>query len=391
MPHIKVQSLSSEKVDALIARDPHFLFRAVSVEGNSELLGVVYEDEPFMLEIKRKEDASLLLKSDVISRPLDVNKIKKILTLLIAELQLDVLHSNLAFSPHKPELAEGYHKRIRDFEDPVFPQKKIAIEVGFGSGRHLLYQAKEHPDTLFIGIEIHTPSAQQVLKQISLQGLKNIWIVNYDARLLLEMMPSNSCIQVYVHFPVPWDKKPHRRVINEGFLQESLRVLEPGGELELRTDSDKYYQHALEIFSAPPKIDFRVEKNRDLPIVSKYEERWRAQEKDIYTLTVYAREQSKEKVRTYDFKFHKTAVPTNLETLPRKALVGRDHFVHFERKYRIVGSKNMMVRCAFGSFDKPEHKYLIQEGETLHYYPQNPVKTEVNFLAHQQIGECVYG
>jgi len=373
----------------LIRRSPHFTFRAVDLRDQHEMLGVSYADELFMLELKPKGNA-LQIKPDSISRPLDVNKVKRVLGLLVNELDLEVLHSNIAISVSKPALAERYNKKIRDFEDPQFSHEKIAIEVGFGSGRHLLYQAQQHPDTLYIGIEIHTPSAQQVLKQIALQGLENVWVVNYDARLLLEMMPSNSCTHIYVHFPVPWDKKPHRRVISENFLRESLRVLEVEGELELRTDSDNYYLHALETFSLPPKIDFKVEKNRDLPIVSKYEDRWRAQEKDIYTLTVTAREDSLEKNRAYDFIFETIQVP-NLVDLPTEALVASEYFIHFERQYQIVGEDSRMVRCAFGSFDKPEHKYLLQQGNQVVYYPQNPVKTEVNHLAHQQIGALLYG
>jgi len=389
VPHIKVKAFETQRLDALISNSPYFTFRAIDLRDQHEMLGVSYEEELFMLEIKPKGDA-LQIKPDSISRPLDVNKIKRILGILISELDLEVLHSNIAISVNKPALAEKYNKRIRDFEDPHFTHEKIAIEVGFGSGRHLLYQAQQHPDTLFIGIEIHTPSAQQVLKQIALQGLDNVWVVNYDARLLLEMMPSNSCADIYVHFPVPWDKKPHRRVISENFLRESLRVLEVEGRLELRTDSDNYYLHALETFSLPPKIDFKVEKNRDLPIVSKYEDRWRAQEKDIYTLTVIAREHSSEKDRTYDFVFEDKG-ELNVKDLPSKTVVSEAYFIHFERQYQIVGSGDRMVRCAFGSFDKPEHKYLMQRGSEVFYYPQNPVRTEVNHLAHQQIGALLYG
>ena len=390
MPHIKVKPFETEELDRVIRQHPYFTFRAIDLQGKHEMLGVSYEEEVFMLEIKPKEGA-LQIKPDSISRPLSVDKIKQVLALLVEILGLEVLYSNIASSSRKPALAEQYNKKIEDFIVPQFTREKIAIEVGFGSGRHLLYQAQRHPDTLFIGIEIHTPSAQQVLKQIALQGLENIWVINYDARLLLEMMPSNSCSHIYVHFPVPWDKKPHRRVISEDFLREALRVLAAEGALELRTDSTRYYYHALEVFSLPPKIDFWVEKNRELAVVSKYEDRWRAQEKDIYTLTVIAREHSEEKQRSYDFLFDGRGLSPHLEALPTETLVDAGYFVHFERQYRIAGGNNRMVRCAFGSFDKPEHKYLLQQGDGVVYYPQNPVQTKVNHLAHQKIGAFLYG
>jgi len=32
------------------------------------------------------------------------------------------------------------------------------------------------------------------------------------------MLSSNIADRLFVHFPVPWDKKPHRRVISPQFL-----------------------------------------------------------------------------------------------------------------------------------------------------------------------------
>ncbi len=113
---------------------------------------------------------------------------------------------------------------LKEFENINFSFRDVSIEIGFGSGKHILYQAKKNPHELFIGIEIHTPSAQQLLRQIELQNIENIWVINYDARLLLEMIASNSINRVFVHFPVPWDKKPHRRVISQSFLKEAMRV-----------------------------------------------------------------------------------------------------------------------------------------------------------------------
>jgi len=390
VPHIKVKSFDTSTLDELIDSSEQYEFRAIAERGEYELLAVFYEGERFLLEIKKGED-EYLIKPDLLSRPLDVNKIKKTLSMLAIDAKLEILHSNITLSPSKPRLSEDANKKITDFEVPSFTKEKIAIEVGFGSGRHLLYQANKNPDTLYIGIEIHTPSAQQVLKQIRLQKLDNVWVVNYDARLLLEMMPSNSCSDIYVHFPVPWDKKPHRRVISDRFLSESLRVLAVGGELELRTDSDNYYRYALETFSAYPKVSFRVDKNLDLAIISKYEDRWRAQQKDIYTLRVESRLISDEPRREYDFSFDEVVDGVDrVEALPSKAIVEGAYFIHFERRYSIVGEESSIIKCAFGSFDKPEHKYIEQRGTTLGYYPSNPVRTEINHQAHKKIGDLIY-
>ena len=249
----------------------------------------------------------------------------------------------------------------------------------------MLYQAKKNPDTLYIGLEIHTPSAQQVLKQIELQGLDNIWVVNYDARLFLEMLPSNVCEQIFVHFPVPWDKKPHRRVISSSFLDESMRVLRKGGRLELRTDSDKYFWYSLETFFSVPKVEVEVRKNEALEVTSKYEARWLRQEKDIYDVYVKCTQESAPCELTIDFNFNDVKYTQGIEErLPQKALVFEGYFVHFERLYKI-SEKSLLIKCAFGSFDRPEHKYIVLGEEGCRYFVSSPVKTTVNFQAHQKL------
>ena len=391
MPHLIVKPFDPKRLDALVEEGTLCSMRAVREGSNIQLLGVRDGEGEFFLEIKDR-GTDRLIRADKVTRPLDSNRIKKVLGALAEKAELEVLHSNIRLAPGKPPIAAEYDKPIEAFDGVEFPFAKVALEVGFGSGRHLLWQARKHPDTLFIGIEIHTPSAQQVLKQIELQGLRNIWVVNYDARLLLEMLPSNRLEAIYVHFPVPWDKKPHRRVISEQFVAEAMRVLRPDGILELRTDSERYYRYSLEVFSAPIKADFRVEKNRDLPVVSKYEARWRRQEKDIYTLTMRSLEESPPRRSDYRFAFDSPADPERIAALPERAIVEEGWFVHFGPRYTRVDGRGGVVEIAFGSFDRPEHKYLRWDREgRVEYFPGMPVKTAANFAAHQRIGALIHG
>lgn len=388
MPHLKVTPFDSSDIEQRILQSDIITFRAKALKGEDELLGVEHGGEEFLLQIKPDTKATLV-KYDKVTRPLKVNLLKEALDRVSKVLELNIESSNIALSNTKPVLSSAYFKKIEDFEKIIFPKEKISVEVGFGSGRHLLYQAKKNPDTLFIGLEIHTPSAQQVLKQIELQGLDNIWVVNYDARLFLEMLPSNACEQIFVHFPVPWDKKPHRRVISPSFLDESMRVLREGGQLELRTDSDKYFWYSLETFFAVPKVEVEVRKNEALEVTSKYEARWRRQEKDIYDVYVRCREKSETKELNIDFNFNIVKYRKGLEeTLPKKALVFDGYFVHFERMYKI-GDEKLLIKCAFGSFDRPEHKYILIEENSCRYFVSPPVKTTVNNEAHQKIMELL--
>jgi len=392
VPHLIVRPFETASLDRLVAEGELCTFRGVEEGHSVELLGVRYEGEPFVLEIKRRSK-DLLIRPDKISRPLDVGRIKRALGALAEAAGLEILHSNIEHRAGKPPLAEEADKKIRDFESiETFPREKVALEVGFGSGRHLLWQAERHPETLFIGVEIHTPSAQQVLRQIRLRSLQNVWVLNYDARLLLEMLPSNRLETIYVHFPVPWDKKPHRRVISDAFVQEALRVLRPGGILELRTDSENYYRYALEVFSRPVKSEFLVEKNRELEVVSKYEARWRKMEKNIYTLSLKALEESPPLRLEGDFDLQAPPSWEKIASLPKKPLLREEHFVHFGHRYRFADGSGGIVECSFGSFDRPEHKYLLwREGEGIGYFPDLPVRSATNLKAHQTIGATLHG
>ena len=386
MPHLKVKPFDTSIIEQKLEKSALMSFCATSSTREEVLIGIEHAGEEFLLQLK-PDEKGYLLKYDKVSRPLKVNILKEALEHVSKELNLEVITSNIAQSNTKTPLSSEYFKKIEDFENITYPKEKISVEVGFGSGRHLLHQAKKNPDTLYIGLEIHTPSAQQVLKQIELQGLDNIWVVNYDARLFLEMLPSNVCEQIFVHFPVPWDKKPHRRVISPSFLDESMRVLRKGGRLELRTDSDKYFWYSLETFFSVPKVEVEVRKNEALEVTSKYEARWLRQEKDIYDVYVKCAQESEPRELTIDFNFNDVKYTQGIEErLPQKALVYEGYFIHFERVYKI-SENSLLIKCAFGSFDRPEHKYIVLEEESCRYFVSSPVKTTVNYQAHQKIAE----
>ncbi|CAA6811934.1 MAG: tRNA (guanine46-N7-)-methyltransferase (EC [uncultured Sulfurovum sp.] len=391
MPHITVnpfdtKQLKKGKYGAF--KRTKILFKAEDSFSEDELLGIEHENEFFLLHLKKSEK-TWLLKYDKVTRPLKVNLLKQAIADVVYALDVEILQSNIAIHTRKAPLASQYEKRIEDFVDIEFPFQSVAIEVGFGSGKHLLYQAQKNLDKLFIGIEIHTPSAAQVLKQIEILGLNNVWVVNYDARLLLEMIPSNLCDTVFVHFPVPWDKKPQRRVISASFLKESMRVLAVSGRLELRTDSDKYFWYSMETFlgETVDKTAVEVRKNQALEITSKYEARWLRQEKDIYDVYVSATEQSESRLLDFNFSFNDIKYKKEiLDKVSYDAKIFDESFIHFERLFKIE-DEAVLIKLAFGSFDRPEHKYIYLDKFKAHYFSTNPVKTMTNYKTHLKIME----
>ncbi len=388
MPHIVAKKIELPSFP-FRRGELEYLWKADAIDSNERLIGVRYEDLQFLLEIKQKE-GRYVIKADKVTRPAPTYIVKMALKNFCEEAECEVLHDNLStIKPSHIQKAQEFLKNIDYFIHHFPKHKEVWIEVGFGSGRHLLYQAKSHPDILFVGIEVHKPSIEQLLGQIALQKLDNILVLDYDARLFMEFVPSNIVGKIFVHFPVPWDKKPHRRVISKAFLSEAKRILKPGGILELRTDSKNYFDYALEIFLDESKAKLEVTKNIEPPISSKYEDRWVRLGKDIYDIRFENLESSDELKLDMDFSFRKGA---SLETLMR--LVGQtkvydDFFIHFQKLYQI-DEKRYLLELSFGSFDRPEHKYLLMEEDTIQYFPKPPVPSKANKKAHIKIEESLH-
>ncbi len=389
MPHIRI--------DRFIKPSEPFEYEGVKFEWyarnleypNEGLIGIETEGARFLLHVKPK-DGGVLIKGEKITRPSPNALLKKALGKYIECFNPKVLYENIS-NMERIKLSKPTEalKKIWKFDTASLPDKPLWVEIGFGSGRHLVHQAKTNPDVHLIGIEIHRPSLEQVMRRIELESLENLWVVDYDARLFMELLPADRVERIFIHFPVPWDKRPHRRVISNVFVKESLRVLKPGGTLELRTDSENYVRYAIETFMGLEELKMTLCKNLDSPVRSKYEDRWRRLEKNIYEIHVESLKESKQSEERFDFTFSKApSLSTLFSKKPAKAWIREDFFVHIERFYAINKDEGM-VRLSFGSFDRPEHKFILIRNEKALYYPHAPVATKTNFRAHQMIAKWI--
>ncbi len=390
MPHIHLKEYQEATLPCQIGMS-RFLFRATNVNHrNEQLIAVEVEGKPFF--ILRKDEKKCLIKSDKITRPSPTYLIHTALLDYVSLTDAKVLSSNVHTAHKSIHFQETTALKPIEFFVTQFPQNdSMHIEVGFGSGRHLIHQALQHPNTTFIGIEIHRPSIEQVLKQISIQNIDNILLLDYDARLFMELIPSNSIEKIYVHFPVPWDKKPHRRVISKAFIEEAIRVLNVNGKLELRTDSENYYMYSYETFMGLRQLSLEIHKNRSIAVSSKYEDRWRLMEKNIYDLILINTEESPKRNAILHFKFPKKLCNSKrLEALNGTTVTFEEEFIHYERLYRIEND-GMLLRLSFGNFKQPEHLYLIFRDDETIYFPQEPIATPTNYKVHQRLIKELHG
>jgi tRNA (guanine-N7-)-methyltransferase len=390
MPNIQTKSLDFKPLP-LTSDGYTFHYYADSKDIKERLIYVTFEDKSFFLKIIKRQD-DFLIKYDKLTRISPIYLVKNALKAYQKLHDLTLTFSNVESKKEASHLekSDSYLKKVSYFAHDFHCNKEIWVEVGFGSGRHLLHQAALHPEVQFIGLEIHGPSIEQVTKQCKIQNLDNLLIAAFDARIFLEFLASNAVGKIFVHFPVPWDKKPHRRVISPAFIEESIRVLKPAGTLELRTDSENYYAYAYETFIALSKCDLQIRKNQDIAISSKYEDRWRKQEKNIYDITLTNHLDSASKMPIAPLIFDQEVSFAKIKARFSPTILKEDdYFVHFERVYEIDENSGL-IKLSFGAFEKCEHKYLIFMNNKIQYFPYEALPIRQNLKSHQKIEEYLY-
>jgi tRNA (guanine-N7-)-methyltransferase len=349
------------------------------------------QGENILIRIHQKEGGGFLVKGDKVTRPTQASFLQKILIDFRDASEAQEQFSNIEPKKFLEVKHSPYLKEIEFFANHFNVEREVWVEIGFGSGRHLLHQAKKNPHIQFIGLEIHKPSIEQVLKQCELQGIENILVIDYDARLFMEFLPSNIVGRIFVHFPVPWDKKPHRRVFSAAFIEEALRVLHVNGTLELRTDSQLYFEFTFSQMMQLSKANVQVKKNAELEITSKYEDRWRKMEKDIYDVTLTNESASLPIPKLGTLRFDECVDFAKVkDSFKEDLLRGEGFFVHFEELFEI-DDKSGLIRLSFGANERNEKCYiLIQEGK-LSYLPDRILATKSNLAAHTLIKEWFHG
>jgi len=390
VPHLVTKSFKIFNTPQTINGINYVYFAKNIKYDNEYLCKVNIEDKSFLLQIKENPNR-VLIKSEKYTRISPVIYIHKALNGFKQFIQTPIDFNNLNLKKNTHLEQNKALKNINYYIKDHSFKKEHWIEVGFGSGRHLLYQAQNNPNIEFIGLEIHKPSIEQVLKQIKIRNLKNLTLLDYDARLFLEFIPSNIVGKIFVHFPVPWDKKENRRVIKSSFTKEALRTLKIDGTLEVRTDSENYFTHTTKIFLENNTLRMKINKNHNNDISSKYEDRWVKQEKNIYDIILYAEENSPNICINNNFSFEDIEIDKKrLQTLLNKKFLYDHSFIHIERIYEI-NQKHFLISLTLGSFEQPEHLFLELQNNTIVYYPHLPIPSKINQILHINLKEVLNG
>ena len=188
------------------------------------------------------------------------------------------------------------------------PVEEVWLEIGFGGGEHLFWQAEHHPIVGLIGAEPYEAGMAKLLSKFSIspngrgdegqgEGVaqrsptlqtsgarqaatsplpgplprfvgareQNLRLYRGDARDIIETLPDASLARVFLLFPDPWPKKRHhkRRFIQMDSLDALARVMKPGAELRFASDDAGYIEWVLERMLAHPAFEWTAIRSFD--------------------------------------------------------------------------------------------------------------------------------
>jgi len=141
----------------------------------------------------------------------------------------------------------------------------VWLEVGFGAGEHLLWQAQHHPRLGLIGAEPYISGVAKLLSKIDEAEPPNIRLHTDDARDIIDALPDASLGRVFILFPDPWPKTRHhkRRFVQMDLLDRLARVMKPGAELRFASDDAPYFEWTLERICAHPAFVWSAASSAD--------------------------------------------------------------------------------------------------------------------------------
>ena len=141
----------------------------------------------------------------------------------------------------------------------VFGRKApTVLEIGFGMGETTATIAAAHPETDYLGIEVHTPGVGSLLKLIAEGNLTNVRVVQHDAvEVVRDMIAPGTLAGIHIFFPDPWPKKRQqkRRLIKTDFVSLLATRLAPGAYFHCATDWEEYAQQMLEVLGGEPLLE----------------------------------------------------------------------------------------------------------------------------------------
>lgn len=123
----------------------------------------------------------------------------------------------------------------------------LVLELGCGKGEYSVSLAEKHPEKNFLGIDIKGARFWRGAKTAIEEGLSNVMFMRAQIELIDYLFEEDEVDEIWITFPDPQIKytRTKHRLTNMDFLQKYKKILKPGGNIHLKTDSEFMHGYTL--------------------------------------------------------------------------------------------------------------------------------------------------
>ena len=124
----------------------------------------------------------------------------------------------------------------------------IILELGCGKGEYTVNLAKLFPEINFIGIDYKGNRIWRGAKTALEENINNVAFLRIQIENLLDYFSKNEISEIWITFPDPQPQvsREKKRLTSPRFLIMYKAILQNGGLVHLKTDSDLMYIYTLQ-------------------------------------------------------------------------------------------------------------------------------------------------
>lgn len=130
--------------------------------------------------------------------------------------------------------------------------REVWLDLGCGRGSFVVELARANPDVLVIGIDFDPVSVVYTAQHITEAGLVNALALGASGDKLTQIFEEKELTRIYLNFSTPFPRKKEAadRLTTPQRLKDYAHMLAPGGYIQLRTDSQPFYDWTREMLDA---------------------------------------------------------------------------------------------------------------------------------------------
>jgi tRNA (guanine-N7-)-methyltransferase len=143
-----------------------------------------------------------------------------------------------------------YPKNIQGNWHQFFKNENpIVLELACGKGEYALGLAQLYPEKNFVGVDLKGNRIWVGAKKATQQNLKNVGFLRIQIDRINEFFSEGEVSEIWITFPDPQLRisKSKKRLTHPKFLRLYQQILQPGGKINLKTDSPDLYHFTKKV------------------------------------------------------------------------------------------------------------------------------------------------